>query len=90
LSESGELAIRPDITFLLDLPVEMGMERAGNRGEMDRFEQETLDFFERVRANYRQRATDEPERFCVIDASKPLEQVQSQLASAIDTLLETQ
>jgi dTMP kinase len=68
--------IKPDLTFLLDLPVEVGMQRARLRGgELDRIEAEQNDFFERVRAHYRARAQREPQRFRVIDASQRQEQV---------------
>ena len=73
----GEL--RPDMTLLLDLPVEVGMERASKRGELDRFEVEQMSFFERVAAIYRQRAQNEPDRFRVIDASKTIPEVQEQI-----------
>jgi dTMP kinase len=68
--------IKPDLTFLLDLPVETGMQRARLRGgELDRIEVEHHDFFERVRVHYRARAQREPQRFRVIDASQSQEQV---------------
>jgi len=82
----GEL--RPDLTLLLDLPVEVGMARAGERGELDRFEREQLAFFERVRQTYRDRATAEPGRYRIIDASQSIEQVQVQIDAALSPLLE--
>ena len=60
---------RPDLTLLFDLPIEMGLERAGNRGMLDRFEQEQQGFFDKVRQTYLQRAEAEPNRFRIIDAS---------------------
>jgi dTMP kinase len=72
--------LRPDLTLLLDVPVEVGMARARQRGELDRFEQEQLSFFERVRQAYLKRAHAEPERFRIIDASQPLAQVQQQIS----------
>lgn len=71
--------IRPDLTFLLDAPVEIGMERAKNRGKLDRFEEEKLEFFNRVRNNYRERAKAEPNRFMVVDATQSLEDVQADI-----------
>lgn len=81
----GEL--RPDLTLLLDLPVDVGMARAGERGELDRFEREQLTFFERVRQTYRDRATAEPGRYRIIDASQSIEQVQKQIDAALAPLL---
>lgn len=63
--------VKPDLTLLLDLPVATGRARAAGRGEVDRIESEADAFFERVRANYRERAALEPHRFRVIDASEP-------------------
>jgi dTMP kinase len=64
--------IKPDLTFLLDVDVEVGMARARSRGvELDRIESEQLDFFERVRASYLARAAAEPQRFRHVDASQP-------------------
>jgi len=67
--------LRPDLTILLDAPVEMGMRRAGRRGEPDRIEIERDGFFNRVRACYLQLAAAEPDRFVVVDASQDLEVV---------------
>lgn len=61
--------LQPDLTLLLDLGVQRGLERASNRSEPDWFEREQVDFFERVRAVYLERAAAAPERFAVIDAS---------------------
>lgn len=71
--------IRPDITFLFDAPIEVGMSRAQKRGALDRFEEEQAAFFNRVRDNYLQRAGLEPNRFQIIDASQTLERVQQAL-----------
>jgi len=81
----GEL--RPDMTLLLDLPVETGLERARNRSEPDRFESEKIEFFERVRAAYLKIASQEPARVKVIDASKPLDQVQAQIRSTLEATI---
>jgi dTMP kinase len=74
---------RPDLTLVLDVPVEVGMARVHRRGEKDRFERERVDFFERVRAAYLGRARAHPERYRVIDASRPMEEVQADLAAAL-------
>ncbi len=76
-------ALRPDLTLLLDVPVDVGMARARQRGELDRFERQQLDFFERVRQAYLQRATAEPDRFRIIDAAQPLTQVQQQIGQVM-------
>tara|TARA_R110001592_G_scaffold233141_1_gene490709 strand:- start:691 stop:1317 length:627 start_codon:yes stop_codon:yes gene_type:complete len=75
--------IRPDITFLFDAPIEIGMSRAQKRGSLDRFEEEEMSFFNRVRDNYLQRASQEPERFKIIDASQTLEAVQADLKAQL-------
>lgn len=77
---------RPDLTILLDLPVTVGLARARARSAPDRFEQEQVDFFERVRAAYLARAAQEPDRVAVVDASPPLEQVQQQIDTALQRL----
>lgn len=78
---------RPDLTVLLDAPVEVGRERAGKRSAPDRFEKEQVAFFERVRQTYLQRATDEPERIKVINAALELEQVKAQIDQVISSFI---
>ena len=78
----GEL--RPDLTLLMDLPVEVGMERAGKRSAPDRFESEAWDFFERIRQGYLSIAAEQPSRVKVIDASQDLPDVQAQVRVAIE------
>jgi len=73
----GEL--RPDLTLILDAPVEIGRDRAGRRSSPDRIEKEQNDFFERVRQTYLQLANHYPHRIAVVDASVALEQVQDQI-----------
>ena len=65
----------PDVTVLLDVPAEIGIARAGARGDADRFEVEALAFFESVRSCYLQLAANEPNRFIVVDASGEREAV---------------
>lgn len=75
--------LRPDLTFVFDAPIEIGMQRAKHRGELDRFETEQLAFFERVRQAYLQRAATDLQRYKIIDASLPLHEVQQQLRSEL-------
>jgi len=77
----------PDLTVLLDAPVEVGMQRAGDRGAPDRFEQERHDFFERVRACYLEIASREPARVVVVDTTQTLAEVEAQVCAVIDQLL---
>ncbi len=71
--------LQPDFTLLLDIDPQVGLERAGKRGALDRFEREKLEFFQRVRERYLLRAQQYPERFHRIDAGQPLEQVQQEI-----------
>lgn len=81
-------ALRPDLTLVFDLPVEVGLARAAARGRLDRFEQERLEFFEAVRSTYLQRAAQSPERYRVLDAAQPLDAVQERIAGLLPQLLE--
>lgn len=80
----GDLA--PDLTLLLDAPVELGRGRAQRRGDADRLEGEQAAFHSRVREAYLAQAQREPERFQVIDASGPLDRVQADIAAALQPL----
>ena len=75
--------LRPDLTLLFDVPVEVGLARAGKRGDLDRIEREDMAFFQRIRDTYLGRAAAEPERFQVLDAAAPLAQVQAQLLGTL-------
>lgn len=79
--------LRPDMTLLLDLPVDVGLSRASQRSEPDRFETEKVSFFERVRQTYLERARQFPEQFRVIDASQSIEQVQQQIHNVLNDYL---
>lgn len=76
--------LRPDLTLLLDLPVELGLRRASARGSEDRFETESLRFLDQARAAYLERAAANPERFAVIDASGNAQQVWAQILNVLD------
>jgi dTMP kinase len=75
--------LRPDLTLLLDVPVAVGLARAGKRSAADRFERETVEFFERVRTVYLDRARQAPERYRIIDATRTVETVRA----VVETLL---
>jgi dTMP kinase len=75
--------LQPDLTLLFDIPVELGMTRVAGRGEADRFEVESVKFFERVRKAYLQRAAANPERFRIIDASQDQERVWNQVETIL-------
>lgn len=79
--------LKADKVIILDAPVEVGLARAKNRNEFDRFESEKVAFFEKVRATYLARAKADPSRYAVIDASGTLQQVHAQLESLLDTLI---
>lgn len=77
--------LQPDLTFLFDVPVEVGMQRVAGRGDgNDRFERSRSDFLERVRAAYLTLARLEPERFVIIDASQEQKAVQQQLIEVLE------
>ncbi len=71
--------MRPDLTLILDIDVRQGLQRAVHRGDLDRFEHETVDFFERVRTVYLRRAAHWPQRYRVVDAGGTLENVQAEI-----------
>jgi dTMP kinase len=75
--------LRPDLTVLLDVPVELGLDRAGRRAALDRFERESRAFHERVRAAYLDIARREPQRVRVVDAGRSLDEIQRDLAAIL-------
>jgi len=80
--------LRPDLTLVFDLPVEIGLSRAAARGRLDRFEQEGRTFFDAVRNTYLDRALAEPARYHILDAAQSLAEVQRDLDKLLSSLLE--
>ena len=78
--------LQPNVTLLFDASVQTGLSRAKKRGEPDRFEAETVSFFERVRQTYLDRAREQPQRFRIIDAEQTLVAVEQQIAAILETL----
>jgi len=81
-------SLRPDYTFLFDLDADIGLSRAQSRGETDRFEQQHIDFFNRVRNKYLELADTDKNRFRIIDAQHNLETVQNQISAYVNNILE--
>ena len=75
--------LRPDLTLLLDAPIRLGMQRAEQRGKLDRFESEKMAFFEKVRQSYLNIARQQPERVKIIDATQSLDNVQAQIKQTL-------
>ena len=75
--------LSPDLTLLFDLSVETGLARAGKVGEADRFESETLQFFQSARTVYLNIATSEPDRVKIIDAENDIATVQSEIKNIL-------
>jgi len=91
LNQVATRGVKPDVTFLLDLDPEVGLDRlVKGRGEhsRDRIESEVLEFHKRVRDTYLESAAREPDRFVVIDASRSREKIEAQIAAAVEGLLE--
>lgn len=80
-------SLRPDYTFLFDLDADIGLARAQSRGETDRFEQQHIDFFNRVRAQYLTMAHTDTERFRIVNAQHDLATVQKQIKKILNEIL---
>jgi len=78
-------SLRPDLTIILDLDPETGLSRARNRGELDRFEREHVEFFIKVREAYLQIAMNFPKRCAVINAGRDLDEVSRDIALLLKT-----
>ncbi|MDC0172330.1 dTMP kinase [Gammaproteobacteria bacterium] len=87
LEQLVQAELRPDLTLILDIPVEIGLKRASQRSMPDRFEREQTEFFERVRQGYLSIAAVSPERCVVIDASQHLEDVQQDIVGVLNDFL---
>lgn len=79
--------LTPDMTLLLDLEVEVGLQRRARGGEWNRLDAYALAFHQRVRQGYLELAAQEPQRWVVIDASQPAEAVQAALRQAVQRRL---
>ena len=77
----------PDLTILLDAPVEVGLARAGNRSKPDRIEKEEHAFFARVRERYLELAAAEPDRFAIVDTTRELADVQADVVALAQQLI---
>lgn len=78
--------LQPDLTLLFDVPLAVSRARMNDGRQLDRFEQEADAFFERVRAAYLQRAAQSAGRIRLIDASRPVDAIQADLATLLNTL----
>jgi dTMP kinase len=79
--------MRPDATILLDAPPALGLARASSRQNKDRIEQEQIEFFERVREAFFLRAKQDPTRFYIINALKPLYAVHEEIGIIMDEII---
>jgi len=79
--------LQPDLTIVFDIAPDIGLARAKNRGDANRFEEESIAFMSRVRAAYLERAKADPRRYAVIDASRPLVEVQVELGRLLEQRL---
>ncbi len=75
--------LQPDLTLLFDVPVSVSVERLASARAPDKFERESQDFFEKIRASYLERASEYPARFQIIDANRPLADVESSVKEVI-------
>ncbi len=79
--------LKPDLTLLLDVAVEVGRARAARRGRPDRIEREKSEFFDRVNTAYRDRAANEPQRFRIIDSNGDIDDVRNAACAAVDSFI---
>ena len=80
-------SLEPDLTIVLDIPVEDGLARAGLRGHADRLEQESGEFHERVRQAFRSYAESDPNRYRILDARMSTDELAAQIRLAVDGVL---
>ncbi len=87
LEELTNVGLTPDFTFLFDAPPEIGLSRASNRGEPDRFEKEEIDFYRRVRSAYLELVKKNPQHKLLIDATQSIPSIQKILVKQFNLLL---
>lgn len=75
--------LKPDLTFLLDIDVRLGLQRRKKEGDINRLDQLLIEFHQRVRQGYHQLAKSEPDRWELIDASQPFDQVRHEIQQVV-------
>ena len=88
LEDWVQQGLQPDLTLLLDVPLEVSMSRIAQTREKDRFEQEQADFFTRVRQTYLDRAAATPQRYALINSNQALASVQADIEQALTRLFD--
>jgi dTMP kinase len=86
LEQWVQRGLQPNLTLFFDVPVGVGRVRLGRDQELDRFEREQADFFERARSGYLDRAARDPQRFRVIDATQSIVDIQKELEGIVSEL----
>lgn len=87
LNDMATGGLKPDLTLLLDLPVETGLARVARSREVDRLETEAIAFHHRLREGYLEIAKAEPSRFAVVDATQDADAVHAALCDAVKRLV---
>ncbi len=87
LREFSVGSLIPDITFLLDVSLQMSMQRVSQRGNKDRFENEKIEFYRKVRDGYLTIAEQNPQRVCLINAEQSIKDVQATIQDKLSTLI---
>ena len=80
--------LRPDLTFLFDLPVEVSIERLNKTRKLDKFEREDKSFHKKIREKYLTLVEASPERFCVLNSEASIEKIQNQIKLKLDEVIE--
>lgn len=97
INDYSSMLLKPDLTLLFDLPVEMGLQRATERNNrlkesssIDRFERENVDFHRRIREGYLNILKNEPDRFRLIDATRDVDTIQKEVRRHIADFINLQ
>lgn len=79
----GTDALEPDLVVVLDVEPETGLRRARERGELTRYDEESIEFHQRVNRAFRRRAEQDPDRYLLVDASRPADEVSERIATRV-------